>query len=94
MAFHIIRKLHNISGSSTAINRSSRLSAWEAKLRDVLQLRKKLKNQDWAQIWLYALSRSYKKKEFDVYLNGTLIPWDKAWKEIRRSNAHKLRPGS
>lgn len=66
-----------------------RLSTYEVKLRDVLKLRKKLKPRDWKRIHLFAQSQEY-GKPYDVYLNGILIPWPKAWKEIRRTGAAKL----
>ena len=47
------------------------------------KLRKKLKSKDWPRIYQYARANGFDK--FDVYLNDTLIPWQKVWKEIRRS---------
>ncbi|KAI1387243.1 ankyrin [Hypoxylon trugodes] len=68
----------------TAANSESSLSTYETKLRE-LGLRKKLKRDDWAAVYQSHLDR--KGKESAVYLNGTNIPWKKAWKEIRRSGA-------
>lgn len=62
------------------------LSTYEAKLRDKLHLRKKLKKTDWPVIYQHHLRRG--GKDSAVHLNGSLIPWKKAWKEIRRSGAH------
>lgn len=60
-----------------------RLPLYEKKLRDTHKLRKKLKAKDWPQIYHYA--RANGLDGFDLYLNGTLIPWHKVWKEFRRS---------
>ncbi|ROW07759.1 hypothetical protein VMCG_03435 [Cytospora schulzeri] len=62
------------------------LSTYEAKLRDKLHLRKKLKKTDWPVIYQHHLRRGGKKSA--IYLNGSLIPWRKVWKEIRRSGVH------
>ncbi|KAI0889164.1 uncharacterized protein GGS22DRAFT_153316 [Annulohypoxylon maeteangense] len=61
------------------------LSTYETKLRDRLGLRKKLKKADWVAVHHHYLSRD--GKDTGIYLNGTRIPWKKAWKEIRRSGA-------
>ncbi|ROW07168.1 hypothetical protein VPNG_07331 [Cytospora leucostoma] len=60
---------------------------WETKLRDDLGLRKKLKKKDWPIIYGHVLARREQGKETAIYLNGTRLPWGKAWKEIRRSGA-------
>lgn len=39
-------------------------------------------------VFTYARSKGY--DSFDVYIGDTRIPWKRAWKEIRRSGAHKL----
>ncbi|KAL7627774.1 hypothetical protein AAE478_001969 [Parahypoxylon ruwenzoriense] len=54
-------------------------------LRDGLGLRKKLKKAEWSVV--YHRYKNRKGKQTGVYLNGTQIPWKKAWKEIRRSGA-------
>ncbi|KAK5632405.1 hypothetical protein RRF57_008119 [Xylaria bambusicola] len=59
------------------------LSTYEIKLRDKLGLRKKLKKADWPAV--YQRVRDRGDKETGIYINGTRIPWKKAWKEIRRS---------
>ncbi|KAI1751555.1 hypothetical protein F4782DRAFT_531329 [Xylaria castorea] len=61
------------------------LSTYETTLRDKLRLRKKLKRTDWPIVYHHFRSRD--GKETGVYLNGVRIPWNKAWKEIRRSGA-------
>ncbi|KAI0846871.1 ankyrin repeat-containing domain protein [Daldinia vernicosa] len=64
------------------------LSTYETKLRDELHLRKKLKKTDWVSIHHHRLKRGDKPTR--VYLNGTEIPQDKVWKEIRRSGARSV----
>lgn len=66
----------------------SSLSQYETQLRDTLGLRKKLKAEQWPKVYNYARSQGY--QSFDLYLSGNMTPWVKAWKEIRRSGAHKL----
>ncbi|KAI1775132.1 ankyrin [Hypoxylon cercidicola] len=61
------------------------LTIYETRLRDVLGLRKKLKKADWTAIHQHYQSRE--GKDTGIYLNGSRIPWEKAWKEIRRSGA-------
>ncbi|KAI1416852.1 hypothetical protein F5Y13DRAFT_204230 [Hypoxylon sp. FL1857] len=61
------------------------LSTYETKFRDKLGLRKKLKKADWSAVYQQYLNRN--GRPTGVYLNGTEIPWKKAWKEIRRSGA-------
>lgn len=79
---------------------TGRLSTWESKLRERLQLRKKAKAHDWPLIYQHILPRlehPRKKKlkmETIIRLNGAEIPWDKAWKEIRRSGAFRIDPRS
>jgi len=65
------------------------ISTYEARLRDILKLRKKLKKEDWYLIHQYALSRKFGRGEYEVFLNGTQIRSDRAWKEIRRYGYHK-----
>ncbi|GAW12868.1 hypothetical protein ANO14919_022390 [Xylariales sp. No.14919] len=59
------------------------LSTYESKIRDKLRLRKKLKRAEWPVVYHHFQSRA--GKETGVYLNNVRIPWEKAWKEIRRS---------
>ncbi|KAG6368378.1 hypothetical protein INS49_002584 [Diaporthe citri] len=72
------------------------LSTWETKTRDVLQLRKKAKSTNWPLIYQHVIPRLKKpgqkqlRKETSIYLNNLEIPWNKAWKEIRRSGAITL----
>ena len=65
-----------------------RLSTYEIKLRDVLKLRKKLKKEDWKPIHHYAVAHGFEPGGYDVFLNGTRIPHNKVWKEIRRNKFH------
>ncbi|KAI2602244.1 hypothetical protein GGR54DRAFT_532103 [Hypoxylon sp. NC1633] len=67
------------------------LSTYETKLRDELRLRKKLKKDDWSAVYHHYLSRD--GRDTAVYLNGSKIPWKKAWKEIRRSGARSTGTG-
>ncbi|KAI0863378.1 hypothetical protein F4860DRAFT_522071 [Xylaria cubensis] len=67
------------------------LSTYETKLRDKLGLRKKLKKGDWTAVYQHIRNRG--GKETGIYLNGTRIPWEKAWKEIRRSGARVTSDG-
>ncbi|KAI0111515.1 hypothetical protein F4814DRAFT_422707 [Daldinia grandis] len=67
------------------------LSTYEIKLRDKLHLRKKLKKPDWASVHQHRLMRG--DKPTGVYLNGTEIPQEKVWKEIRRSGARLVDNG-
>jgi hypothetical protein len=71
----------------------ARISTYETKLRDVLKLRKKLKQRDWYLIHHYALSRGLGRREYDVLLNGTQMRPDQVWKEIRRYGYHKETEG-
>ncbi|KAI0024473.1 hypothetical protein F4780DRAFT_603473 [Xylariomycetidae sp. FL0641] len=70
---------------------TTRTSTYETKIRDQLQIRKKLKKDDWPAIWQHRQSRG--EKPTAIYLHGVKIPWEKAWKEIRRSGAHKATHG-
>ncbi|KAI0486687.1 hypothetical protein F4859DRAFT_510474 [Xylaria cf. heliscus] len=65
---------------------STPLSTYESKLRD-LSLRKKMKKKDWYPIYQHYVNSGHKHTA--IYFNGTRIPWDKAWKEIRRSGARE-----
>jgi hypothetical protein len=58
---------------------------YETKLRDKFKLRKKLRKDDWPIVYQHFRKRD--GKDTGVYLNGTEIPWKKAWKEMRRSGA-------
>jgi hypothetical protein len=60
-----------------------RISAYETNLRHRQGLQKRLKAKDWPRIYHYARANGFDK--FDVLLNDTVIPWIRAWKEIRRS---------
>ncbi|KAI0547122.1 hypothetical protein F4679DRAFT_555375 [Xylaria curta] len=60
------------------------LSTYGTKLRDQLELPKKLKKKDWPVVYQHYQQRQAEGKETNMYLNGTFIPWKKAWKEIRR----------
>ncbi|KAH8156665.1 hypothetical protein CIB48_g11581 [Xylaria polymorpha] len=62
------------------------LSTYESKLRD-LGLRKKMKKKDWHPIYQHYVNSGH--RHTTIYFNGTRIPWDKAWKEIRRSGARE-----
>lgn len=75
-----------------------RLSKWETKLRDDFKIRKKIKAGDWPLVYRHLaprLNRPGKKglsQPTTIRLYGKEIPFDDAWKEIRRSRAHKLSP--
>lgn len=62
----------------------------------MLQLRKKAKSTNWPLIYQHVLPRLEKpgqkhlRRETAIYLNNSEIPWNKAWKEIRRSGAIAL----
>ncbi|KAI1740417.1 hypothetical protein F4680DRAFT_419385 [Xylaria scruposa] len=60
------------------------LSTYGTKLRDQLKLPKKLKKKDWPVVYQHYQQRQAEGKQTNMYLNGTFIPWGKAWKEIRR----------
>ncbi|KAI1196149.1 hypothetical protein F5X97DRAFT_306291 [Nemania serpens] len=66
------------------------LSTYESKLRD-LGLRKKMKKTDWHSIYQHYVNSD--KKHTAMSFNGTKIPWEKAWKEIRRSGARQSNIG-
>lgn len=61
------------------------LPIYESKLRDILGLRKKMKSEDWRSIYQHYVNSG--TRHTALYLNGTRIQWNKAWKEIRRSHA-------
>ncbi|KAI8948543.1 hypothetical protein F4801DRAFT_556522 [Xylaria longipes] len=61
------------------------LTMYGAKLRDQLNLPKKLKRKDWPVVYRHYQKRQACGKQTHMYLNSTFIPWEKAWKEIRRS---------
>lgn len=44
-----------------------------------------MKKKDWVVVHQYVKSRGIQR--FDLKLNEVVIPWLKAWKEIRRSGA-------
>ncbi|KAI0103971.1 hypothetical protein GGR51DRAFT_523061 [Nemania sp. FL0031] len=58
------------------------LSTYESKLRD-LGLRKKMKRKDWHTVYQHYVQSG--NRHTAIYFNGMRIPWEKAWKEIRRS---------
>ncbi|KAI0186119.1 hypothetical protein EV127DRAFT_187445 [Xylaria flabelliformis] len=60
------------------------LSTYGTKLRDQLKLPKKLKKKDWPVVYRHYQQRQADGKQTHMYLNETFIPWEKAWKEIRR----------
>lgn len=66
----------------------SSLSVYEIKLRDFLGLRKRLRKKEYPIIHSHARSEGW--ETYNVYLNGTLIPWEKYWKEYRRSGAKNV----
>ncbi|KAI0487675.1 hypothetical protein F4859DRAFT_510243 [Xylaria cf. heliscus] len=67
------------------------LSTYETRLRDKLKLRKKLKRDDWTAVYQHFQNRG--GKETGIYLNGMRIPWERAWKEIRRSGSRSVSDG-
>lgn len=96
-----IEKLQIFKADESYLSRlTGRLSTWESKLRERLQLRKKAKAHDWPLIYQHILPRlehprkKKLKRETIIRLNGTEIPWDKAWREIRRSGAFRIDPHS
>ncbi|KAI1111801.1 hypothetical protein F5Y14DRAFT_301096 [Nemania sp. NC0429] len=62
------------------------LSTYESKLRD-LRLRKKMRKQDWHPVYRHYINSG--NRHTALFLNETRIPWDRAWKEIRRSGARE-----
>ncbi|KAI1743817.1 hypothetical protein F4680DRAFT_470356 [Xylaria scruposa] len=62
------------------------LSTYESKLRS-LGLRKKMKKKDWYPVYQDYVNSG--RRHTAIYFNGARIPWDKAWKEIRRSGARE-----
>ncbi|KAJ1324359.1 ankyrin repeat domain-containing protein [Microdochium nivale] len=70
------------------------LAQYEVKLKKDLGLRKKLSAHDWPAVWDHY--REIKEKSgarVAIYLNGTEIPFEKAWKEIKRNcNDRTVRP--
>lgn len=74
------------------------LSTWESKVRVDLRIRKKNKANHWPLVYRHLaprLERPGKKrlrKPTTIRLDGREIPFDEAWKEIRRSGAHKISP--
>jgi len=67
------------------------LSTYEVKLRQ-LGLRKKVSRDDWLPIWQHCQQIKQQGGEPVIFLNGTPLKWEKAWKEIRRNGAHKTAP--
>ncbi|KAI0533168.1 hypothetical protein GGR58DRAFT_506614 [Xylaria digitata] len=66
------------------------LSTYESKLRD-LGLRKKMKRKDWHPVYQDYVNSGHRHTA--MFFNGVRIPWDKAWKEIRRSGARDSHEG-
>ncbi|TGJ83804.1 hypothetical protein E0Z10_g4956 [Xylaria hypoxylon] len=62
------------------------LSTYESKLRD-LGLRKKMKRNDWHPVYQHYVNSG--DRHTAIFFNGERIPWDRAWKEIRRSGARE-----
>ncbi|KAI0410761.1 hypothetical protein F5X98DRAFT_384959 [Xylaria grammica] len=62
------------------------LSTYESKLRD-LGLRKKMKKRDWHHVYQHYVNTG--NRHTAIYFNDVRIPWEKAWKEIRRSGARE-----
>ncbi|KXJ86965.1 hypothetical protein Micbo1qcDRAFT_208741 [Microdochium bolleyi] len=69
------------------------LSTYESKIRDVLNIRKKLKKADWPIIYQHWLRLGGNETKPELFFLGRHIPWVKAWKEIRRSPPHSLNAG-
>ncbi|KXJ87222.1 hypothetical protein Micbo1qcDRAFT_179109 [Microdochium bolleyi] len=66
------------------------LPQYEVKLKKGLGLRKKLSRHDWAAVWdHYRTIKDKSGEPVAIFLNGTEIPWAKAWKEIRRNCDHR-----
>lgn len=64
---------------------SNRVSIYETKLRDSLQMRKNLKKTDWPIIIHHVNERARREnKESDVYRYGVLIPKKTLGKEFHR----------
>lgn len=88
---HLIEALTNM----LILNRPS---TWESKLRVDLRIRKKIKASDWPLVYRHLAPRLENpgkkrlKRPTTIRLDGVEIPFDKAWKEIRRSGAHNLSP--
>ncbi|KAI0521678.1 hypothetical protein F5B22DRAFT_643850 [Xylaria bambusicola] len=61
------------------------IATYGTKLRHHLNLQKKLKKDDWLAVYQHYERRRAEGKQSRMYLNDTLIPWRKAWKEIRRN---------
>lgn len=82
----------------TNISVLDRLSKWETKLRDDFKIRKKIKAADWPFVYgqlaprLKTPGKKGLSRPTTIRLYGKEIPFDDAWKEIRRSHAHKLPP--
>ncbi|GAW17763.1 hypothetical protein ANO14919_072300 [Xylariales sp. No.14919] len=66
------------------------LSTYESKLRD-LGLRKNMKSKNWGPVYQRYVNSGYRHTA--IFFKGTRIPWDKAWKEIRRSGARESNGG-
>lgn len=82
----------------TNISVLDRLSKWETKLRDDFKIRKKAKACDWPLVYRHLAPRLERPGEkrlrqpTTIRLDGKEIPFDNAWKEIRRLGVHKLSP--
>jgi hypothetical protein len=63
----------------------SRLSVYEAVLRETFGFRKKLKSYDWIPIGICMEKRKQSGKESLVLLNGREIPKTTVRKEVRRN---------
>lgn len=88
---HLVEMLTNISVLD-------RLSKWESRLRDDFKIRKKAKADYWPSVYrhlaprLERLGKKRLSRPTTIRLDGKEILFDDAWKEIRRSGAHKLSP--
>lgn len=73
------------------ITKSYRLSIYEVRLRDLLQIRKRMKKEDWLPVWTHCRHVKERGGTPNVYFQGRLVPWIKVWKEIRRNVPEHIR---
>ncbi|KXJ85563.1 hypothetical protein Micbo1qcDRAFT_221973 [Microdochium bolleyi] len=69
------------------------LATFEARIRNVAGLKKNLRQEDWLPIWQHCRQLKDAQYSPEVFLNGSLMPWKKVWKEVRRYAAHKAPRG-
>lgn len=74
------RKCENV-----LIMKYHRLSIYEVRLRDLLHIRKRMKQEDWLPVWTHCRHVKERGATPNVYFQGRLVPWTKVWKEIRRN---------